>query len=144
MKTTEAPVIVEDVYEVPMEKVWNAITDLNEMKLWFFDNIDEFKPELGSKSNFKVSSGERNFTHLWEVTEVDAPRKIVYKWSYSEYPGDSIVHWELFEEKGKTKLVLTTTVTEDFPDEIPEFKRESCQSGWEYFICHRLVEYLKK
>lgn len=144
MKATESPVIVKDIYDAPVERVWRAITDLEEMKHWFFDNIDSFMPEVGSRSNFKVSSGERTFTHLWEVTEVDKPRKIVYGWRYAEYPGDSLVSWELFEEKGKTKLVLTTTVTEDFPDEIPEFKRESCQGGWEYFLCHRLVEYLKE
>ena len=144
MKTTEAPVVVEAIFNAPIEKVWNAITDIEEMKRWYFDNIDAFKAEVGGKSRFAVQSEERTFTHLWEVTEVAAPHKITYNWKYEEYPGDSFVSFELIEEKGKTKLILTATVVEDFDDAIPEFKRGSCQKGWEYFICFRLVEYLNK
>ena len=144
MKTTEIPVIVEYVFNAPIGKVWKAITDLDEMKLWYFNNIDAFKPEIGSKSRFAVNSGERTFTHLWEVIEVDAPNKITYNWKYEEYKGDSFVRFELFEEPERTKLVLTATVTENFSDEIPEFKCESCRTGWEYFIGLRLMEYLKK
>jgi hypothetical protein len=40
--------------------------------------------------------------------------------------------------------VLTVEVLEDFPDDIPEFRRESCIGGWNYFINHRLKEYLDK
>jgi len=143
MKKTEAPIIVEDVINAPIEKVWTAITDLSEMKCWFFDNIDAFKPELGSKSSFVVQSEERVFTHLWTVSEVEAPNKITYNWKYKEYSGNSFVTWELFNIDRKTKVVLTVSVVKDFDNTIPEFKRESCVKGWEYFICFRLVEYLK-
>ena len=144
MKKAEAPVIVEDSFNASIEKVWKAITDLNEMKLWYFDNIDSFKAKVGGKSRFAVQSEGRTFTHIWEVTEVTVPNLITYNWKYEEYPGDSFVSFELFEQEGRTKLVLTATVVEDFDDSILEFKRESCQKGWEYFICFRLVEYLKK
>jgi hypothetical protein len=33
-------------------------------------------------------------------------------------------------------------VVEDFPDDIPEFDRESCQSGWNYLISESLSSYL--
>lgn len=144
MKKAEAPVVVEDVIDAPIEKVWKAITDIEEMRHWYFDNIDAFKPEVGSKSNFVVKSEERSFTHLWTVTEVEAPNKITYNWKYKEYSGDSFVTWELFNVDGKTNVVLTASVVKNFDDAIPEFKRESCVKGWQYFICFRLVEYLKK
>lgn len=144
MKKTDAAVVVEDSFNVPIKKVWKAITDLGEMKLWYFDNINAFRPEVGGKSKFAVQSGERTFTHLWEITEVAAPDLITYNWKYEEYKGDSFVSFELFEDQGKTKLVLTATTVDDFDDTVPEFKRESCQKGWEYFICYRLVEYFKK
>lgn len=143
MKASESPVIVEQIFNVPIIRVWKAITDLEEMKQWYFSNIDAFKPEIGSRSSFIVMSGERVFTHLWEVSEVVAPSKIVYNWRYAEYPGDSFVSWELFEEREKTRLVLMAKVVEDFPDEIPEFKRESCIGGWQYFIQQQLKAYLE-
>lgn len=143
MKKSDTPVVIEDTFNTSIENVWNAITKLDEMKLWYFDNIDAFEPVLGTKSKFAVQSGERTFTHLWEITEVEAPYKFSYNWKYEEYPGDSFVSFELLEDKGQTNLKLTVIVTEEFPTDIPEFKRESCVEGWKYFICWRLVEYLK-
>ena len=39
------PVIIERVFDIPVEKVWNAITDKDQMKKWYID-IPDFKPEL--------------------------------------------------------------------------------------------------
>lgn len=142
MKKSNEPIIVEETFQNSIEKVWKALTDLNEMKRWYFENIDIFKAEIGSKSRFSVHSGEQTFTHLWEVTEVVAPKKITYNWKYLEYSGDSFVTFELFEKDRQTKLRLTVEVVEDFPNDIPEFKRESCIGGWNYFINGKLKEYL--
>jgi hypothetical protein len=35
-------------------------------------------------------------------------------------------------------------VRETFPDDIPEFRRDSCIGGWEYLIQKSLKEYLEK
>ena len=55
-----------------------------------------------------------------------------------------IVAFELFEEDDSTRLNLTHRVTESFPDDIPEFKRESGLAGWNYFIKTSLKEFLEK
>lgn len=143
MKKNEKPVIIENSFNVSIERVWKAITDIDEMKLWYFGNIDSFKPEVGSKSRFAVQSGERIFTHLWEVTEVEDLRRITYNWKYKEHAGDSFVTFELSEIGLITNLKLTLNIVEDFNEEIPEFKRESCVGGWNYFINERLKEYLE-
>ena len=52
--------------------------------------------------------------------------------------------FELFEEDKMTKLILTHQVLEDFPDDIPEFKRESGVEGWTFFINKSLKEFLEK
>lgn len=137
------PVIISQTFEASAQKVWKAITDLNEMKLWYFDNIDNFRAEPGFKSKFEVQSGKRVFTHLWEVIEVDARKRLAVNWKYAEYSGDSVVVFELKENANRTTLTLTMKVLEDFPDDIPEFKRESCQAGWEFFIQQRLKSYLE-
>lgn len=54
MKIDEDPVVVEQIFEQAIEIVWKAITDVNEMRQWFFDNIPEFSPEVGFKTQFNV------------------------------------------------------------------------------------------
>jgi uncharacterized protein YndB with AHSA1/START domain len=144
MKKTDEPVIVEQVFNVSRRMVWHAITDLKQMKRWFFENIESFLPEIGFETSFIVENEGRVFPHLWKITEVEPYKKITYNWKYEGYTGDSFVTFELFEQGGQTKLILTHRVTESFQNGIPEFKRESCLGGWNYFIKQRLKEYLEK
>ncbi|WP_027391758.1 SRPBCC family protein [Aquimarina latercula] len=142
MKVTDEPIIIEEYYNVPENKVWRAITGVKEMKFWFFDAIRSFKPEVGFKTQFLVRVEDRNYTHCWEITEVILNKKITYTWSYVEYPGDAFVTFELYKEDNRTRLKLSLVVTEDFPSNVPEFTRDSCIAGWNYFLGQRLKEYL--
>ena len=144
MKKTDKPVIVEQIFSVSKEKLWRSITDIDLMKQWYFDNILDFKPVVGFKTQFNVVSGERNFLHKWDVVEVVENEKIVYNWQYEDYKGSGDVSFELFEGNGFVRLEVKVIVLEDFPDDIPEFKRESCIGGWEYFLKERLKEYLDR
>ena len=144
MTTEETPIIVEQTFEVSVSGIWNAITDIHQMKCWYFDNIPDFKPVVGFKTAFDVQSETRNFHHIWTITEVIPLKKIVYKWQFSAYEGESFSHFEIEELGTQTKLTLTAIVTKNFSDKIPEFKRESCLDGWNYFIKDRLKNYIKK
>jgi uncharacterized protein YndB with AHSA1/START domain len=144
MKKDDEPVIVEGTFNVPANKVWKAITEHSQMVKWYFDNIPAFAPVVGFEIQFKVENEGRIFPHVWEVTEAVPNQKITYSWRYDGYPGDSYVTFDLSEADDQTKLKLTVTVLEDFPDDIPEFKRENCVGGWEYFINNRLKEYLSR
>ena len=143
MKKSDDPIIVEATFDQNVENVWRAITDVVEMKKWFFENIPAFEAEVGFKTSFPVQSEDRVFTHLWEVIEVNIPRSISYDWSYREYSGRALVVFDLMIDDDKCKLRLTNTVIEDFPSDIPEFKRASCQGGWNYFIRERLTAYFQ-
>lgn len=139
----EIPIIVEQEFNVPINVLWDAITQLDHMKEWFFDNIPDFKSELGFKTQFLVNAGERNFTHLWHIIKVVPHKKITYDWSYAEYKGEGLVTFELFDEGNKSSLRLTNVGLETFPDDIPEFTRESAENGWDYFIKQSLKKYLE-
>lgn len=143
MKITDAPVIVEQILHTSINDVWDAITNVERMKQWFFVNIESFRPEVGFETQFKVQVADRIFTHQWKLTEVIPYNKITYNWKYKEYPGDSLVTFELIQWQGHAKIRLTTKVLENFPAEIPEFSRKSCLGGWNYFIKKNLKEYLK-
>ena len=144
MKVSDEPIIVEQSFQNSKEEVWSAITELKHMQEWFFDLIEEFEPKIGFKTRFALQSGERTFTHLWEITEVVPLQKITNRWRYNEYLGDSSVKFELNEKAGSTLLRLSSEVIADFPDDIPEFKRESGVQGWNYFIGKQLKAYLEK
>lgn len=143
MKVHEPLIEVKQIFQQPIEKVWKAITNVNDMRQWFFDTIPEFEASVGFETQFNVTSEDRIFPHVWKISEVIPFNKIVYNWRYEGYQGNSYVTFDLSEIDNQTQLALTTKVTEDFQDNIPEFKRESCIAGWNYFIKTSLVNYFK-
>ena len=114
------------------------VEELNDI----FSQFDDIMAEEGFETQFNVQSADRDFLHIWTITEVRELHKICYNWKYGKYPGDSYVCFELFEQNDQTSLKLTHTVTQDFPDDIPEFERESGVPGWDYFIKTSLKNYL--
>ncbi len=144
MNQEKNPVIVEQSFHVTVGQLWKAISELDLMKKWFFENIESFSPEVGFETQFNVQSGERDFMHLWKLTDVVPLEKLVYSWKYEGYEGESFVCFETFISETGSCLRLTHTVTESFPQSIPEFTRENCLGGWKYFICDRLKSFLNE
>ena len=55
------PIIVEQSFNVSIKTVWNAITEIDQMRQWFFNNIEDFKDKILDKINvnsFKVIEDE--------------------------------------------------------------------------------------
>ena len=142
MKTSEEPIIVEATFSAPPERVWQAITDPEEMRQWYFKQIEDFRPEPGFESKFTVALEERSFEHLWKIVEVEEGRSISYTWRYTEYPGNSHVSMQLSPAGAGSHFRLEDVVTEDFPDGIPEFEREAGVEGWNYLIKEALKAHL--
>ena len=113
------------------------------MRQWYFEYIPAFKAEVGFETQFNVHSQDRNFLHMWKVTEVLPNKMITYNWKYDSYPGDSFVVFELFDQGNLTKLRLTHQVQESFSEDFPEFTRQSCAEGWTFFINKSLKEFLE-
>ena len=144
MNRSTEPIVVEQSFKSSLQTVWNAITELDQMRLWFFENIESFIPEVGFETQFNVESEQRDFLHIWKLTEVDPLKKIRYLWKYGGFSGESFVSFELSEQNKHTVLQLICEGLENFPNDIPEFTRDSCIAGWNYFIKDRLRIYLQK
>ena len=145
MKTDQiksGPLVVERTYNVPINKVWQALTEKDKMNQWYFD-LKEFRPEVGFEFQFTGGNEEHTFLHFCKVTEVINGRKLTHSWTYDGYPGESFVTFELFDEGDKTRLKLTHAGLETFPA-TPDFKRENFQMGWTDIIGRSLKEYLEK
>jgi len=141
MKPTDL-VIIEQTFKQPVNVVWNAITKCSEMRLWFFDNILDFKPEVGFKTQFNVKAPSRDFLHCWEVVEVVPNHKLVVNWQFEGLEGVANVTMQVTAQEHKTHFKLIDEILEPFDTSIPEFKRESSMEGWNYFIKVQLVNYL--
>jgi uncharacterized protein YndB with AHSA1/START domain len=138
-------IVIERIYNAPVEKVWKAITDKEEMKKWYFD-IPEFKPEPGFDFKFYgVGKQGEKYLHLCKITEVVKHKKITYSWRYEGYEGNSFVTFELFAEGGKTRLRLSHRGLETFPVTVHnDFAKENFMEGWTHIIGTGLKEYVEK
>ena len=133
MKKSEQTIVIEKKYACSRNALWQALVDPAKMRQWFFPDIPDFRAETGFCTEFMVDAGERQFLHQWEVTEVVPGEKIAYRWRYAGYDGAAQSVFELSGDNNSCTLRLGFPVEEDFPDEIPEFTREACLGGWEYF-----------
>jgi len=137
------PFVIERTYNAPIQKVWEAITDKNEMKKWYFD-LEEFKPEAGFEFRFWGGTEENQYLHICTITEVIPGRKLAHTWTYDGYTGETTVTFELFDEgDGKTKIKLTHAGLETFPP-LPDFARTNFEQGWTHIIGTSLADYLTK
>jgi uncharacterized protein YndB with AHSA1/START domain len=143
MKNNE-DVIVEQTYNKPAEKVWDAITNSKVMKSWLFKEIESFKPEVGFKTQFNIREKGTNYMHVWKITDVKPGKKLEYEWTFKGIPGDSYVKWELFPDKNKTKLKLTHKGIDSFPKDNPDLSIKSFLEGWSSLLKKNLKEYLEK
>lgn len=137
----EDPVIVEKEFNVPVDKVWRAITDPKEMRHWYFD-IRDFKAEPGFEFHFNGGSEQKIFVHLCKIIDVVPGHKLSYSWRFEGFSGNSLLTFELFPEGNKTQLKLTHEGLETFPDQ-PEFAKENFRIGWNQIVGTGLKNYLE-
>jgi len=129
-------VVIERTFNAPVGRVWKALTDVEEMRQWYF-NLKQFKAEVG----FEFHEGT-TYHHLCKVTEVIPEKKLAYTWRYKGHEGDSLVTFELFADGNKTRLKLTHTGIETFP-KTPAYARKNFEAGWTTIIDSELKQFLE-
>ena len=134
-------IIVERTFDAPIARVWKALTDVDQMREWYF-NLKEFKPEIGFEFEFVVEHEGNTYHHLCKVTEVIPQKKIAYTWRYKDVPGNSLVTFELLPEGNKTRLKLTHTGIETFP-KTPAYARKNFEDGWSAIVSSELKQFLE-
>jgi uncharacterized protein YndB with AHSA1/START domain len=136
------PIVVERIFDAPVRRVWTALTDVNEMRQWYFD-LKEFKPQVGFEFDFVVKHEGNSYHHLCRVTEVIPQQKIAYSWRYKGEPGDSLVTIELCSEGEKTRLRLTHSGIETFP-KTPAYARKNFEAGWTAIVGTELKQFVER
>jgi len=137
------PLIVEHTYDAPIQKVWAALTEKDQMKEWYFE-LAAFKAEKGFNFQFTGGDDKVQYLHECEVLAVDPLRTLSYSWAYPGYPGYSVLTWELFSEtENQTRLRLTHEGLESFPQENKNFRVESFTEGWNYILHESLTAFVE-
>jgi uncharacterized protein YndB with AHSA1/START domain len=135
-------VILERTLNAPVAKVWKALTDVDQMRQWYFD-LKEFKPQVGFEFEFVVEHEGNTYHHLCRVTEVIPQQKIAYTWRYKGEPGNSLVTFELFAEGDKTRLKLRHSGIETFP-KTPAYARKNFETGWTAILDSELKQFVEQ
>jgi uncharacterized protein YndB with AHSA1/START domain len=141
MATT--PFTIEKTYKAPVKKVWEAITDKDKMKVWYFD-LAEFKAEVGFEFSFTGGPPDgKQYLHICEVTEVIKEKKLAHSWRYDGEPGISYVTWELFDQGNSTLVRLTHANLESFNSGNPDLAPENFAAGWTSIVGKNLKEFVE-
>jgi uncharacterized protein YndB with AHSA1/START domain len=134
-------VILERTFDAPVARVWKALTDVDQMRVWYFD-LTEFKPQIGFEFEFVVEHEGNTYHHLCKITEVIPEKKIAYTWRYKGEVGDSLVTFELFGEGDRTRLKLTHSGIETFP-KTPAYARKNFEAGWTEIVGSELKRFVE-
>ncbi|MDB5251768.1 MAG: Activator of Hsp90 ATPase 1 family protein [Flaviaesturariibacter sp.] len=140
-----APFIIERRFAAPIETVWDALTNRDRMKEWYFD-LAEFRAEPGFEFSFEGGGTDgETFTHLCRVTVADEPSRLAYTWRYEGFPGESIVTFELFPDGAGTRLRLTHANLHTFRGDInPALASSNFAAGWTSILDSSLAPYLER
>ena len=138
-----ATFVIERTINAPVDKVWSAITNRDEMEEWYF-NLSGFEPVVGFEFQFAGGTEEATYLHKCRVIAVVPPEKLTYSWCYNGFEGNSFVTFELAPYgENATRLKLTHEGLESFPP-LADFSRTNFEEGWNYIIGESLVSYFDK
>jgi uncharacterized protein YndB with AHSA1/START domain len=136
-------VVVKQRFNAPVEKVWNALTNKEQMKKWYFD-IPDFELGVHNEFNFYESGEERKFHHHAEILEVIPNKKFKHTWSYPEFSKEkTIVRWELEPDDDGTIVTLTHKGLENFDHLGKDFEKRSFEQGWSEIVSKNLKEFVE-
>jgi uncharacterized protein YndB with AHSA1/START domain len=136
------PLIIERTFNVPVQKVWKALTNKDQMDQWCF-KVSDFKAEVGFEFTFEGKRENMTYHHICKITEVEFCKKLAYTWRYEGHPGSSLVTFELSTGGETTLLKLTHTGLETFPN-TADFEKNNYIQGWNHIIGKALKEFLEK
>lgn len=136
------PVVVQKTNAASTAQIWRALTDLSQMKQWYFD-IPLFKPEIGATFEFTAGpSAENQYVHRCTITDLEVGKKLQYTWAYAGYSGISRVTFTLAAKGPETTLTVTHTGLESFPATNPDFDQKNFKMGWTHILSVSLKNFL--
>lgn len=127
----------------PLDKVWNAITNKEQMKNWYFD-VPDFEPKIGNNFSFYGGDENEEYHHFCEIVDLIPNEKLKHSWTYPEISKEkTLVKWELKPENEGTIVTLTHKGLEAFEHLGENFKIHSFRKGWEDIVGKSLKDFVE-
>ncbi|HWB79810.1 MAG TPA: SRPBCC domain-containing protein [Nannocystaceae bacterium] len=99
---------LEAFYDSPIEEVWAAFTDREELAQWLMPN--DFAPVVGHRFQFRSKPMPGwDGTIDCEVLVLEPPTRLSYTWTNAKNKLDTVVTWTLAPVNGGTQVVLEHT-----------------------------------
>jgi uncharacterized protein YndB with AHSA1/START domain len=135
--------------DAPLEYVWRAVTEPEQIRLWFTEDVDlTLEPGYEGSVTFNRRSEKPTLHVRVSVQEVEPARVFAYRWHHPEnatpQEGNSLlVEFTLSPERGGTRLRVTETGLDSMGWPIEEQDEYSDQHnrGWSTYL-GRLREHL--
>jgi uncharacterized protein YndB with AHSA1/START domain len=140
--TRTQPLTKEITLDAPVSRVWNALTDKEQLKQWCFD-MNAFKPEPGFEFQFYGEKDGTKFLHLCKVLEAEPQKKMKWLWSYQGVAGETYVTFELFPQEDQTTLRLTHDNLESLPQD-ENYAKQNFVEGWNMILGELLPKFLQQ
>lgn len=133
---------VEAVFDATKSQVWEALTNTEIMKVWYFD-ISNFRLAVGSEFSF-YEGDKKEYLHEGEILKAEQNAVLQHTWKHPQQSkGSSIVTWEIEEtDNNKVKVTLSHEGLENFADAGPNFAPANYEMGWNAIVKTNLRNYL--
>ena len=136
------PIIITHAFDSSIDQVWNALSNEEELRKWYFP-VRDYKFEVGKFFTFFESEETNNYLHRCRFLNIIPKKLIEYSWAHPDHSkGSSVVKWEIQEEDGKTMVTLSHSGVENFADAGPDFARANYEMGWDSIVKNLLRNYL--
>ena len=95
----------EILIEAPIDVVWRAVTEPDQIRQWFADEV-ELESRAGGGGRLRFKSGD---TYQLQVEAVEPPRRFAFRWvqpegSVARADNSMLVEFTLQAEAGSTRL----------------------------------------
>jgi uncharacterized protein YndB with AHSA1/START domain len=141
--------ITEIFISAPPERVFQAICDPNQQRIWWDKgNLETFEMDarrggrwrMATKQTAMNINGVSKFNCTGEILEFDPPRVLAYSWNanwHTQALHETVVRWELSPKDGGTMVKVTHSGLAQ-----EEVARKDYQGGWPG-VMERLKTYLE-
>ena len=130
----EKQIVVSRSFEAPLEVLWKAWTEPEQMKQWMAPEgmelpVVEADVRVGGAYQIQMLSPEGNtYTAYGKYREITPPERLVYTWSWKEEPhndiGETVITVTLADADGATEVTMHH---EGLPTEE---RRKGHEEGW--------------
>jgi len=135
---------VERTYPINATKLWQALTNKQNMKEWFYE-IPNFTTEVGGEFEFFKHNQQQNTLYQCQVIEIIPVELFKFTWRHpKQSAGTSIITWRLIPRRGATTLHLTHEGLETFKDAGEHFTQDNFELGWERILGDQLSKYIDR